>query len=54
VHRNQIGRLELRRRRNADPDRTGGSGEGLTLEEAEAWSNGGLWPSPHPLRREKI
>jgi acyl-CoA dehydrogenase len=48
VHRNQIGRLELRRHRNVDPARTGGSGEGLTLEEAEAWSEGGLWPSPCP------
>jgi acyl-CoA dehydrogenase len=46
VHRNQIGRLELRRHRNVDPARTGGSGEGLVLEEAEAWSQGGLWPSP--------
>lgn len=48
VHRNQIGRLELRRHRNVDPASTGGSGEGLALEEAEAWSKGGLWPSPHP------
>ena len=46
VHRNQIGRLELRRHRNVDPARTGGSGEGLVLEDAEAWAEGGLWPSP--------
>jgi alkylation response protein AidB-like acyl-CoA dehydrogenase len=48
VHRNQIGRLELRRYRNVDPARTGGSGEALACEEAEAWSVGGLWPSPYP------
>jgi len=48
VHRNQIGRLELRRHRNIDPARTGGSGEEQALEEAEAWPKGGLWPSPYP------
>jgi alkylation response protein AidB-like acyl-CoA dehydrogenase len=46
VHRNQIGRLELRRHRNIDPARTGGSGESLSREESEAWSQGGLWPRP--------
>jgi acyl-CoA dehydrogenase len=46
VHRNQIGRLELRRWRNTDPARTGGDGAPLTLEQSEAWSGGGLWPRP--------
>jgi acyl-CoA dehydrogenase len=46
VHRNQIGKLELRRYRNADPARTGGSGEALTSDESEAWAAGGLWPRP--------
>ncbi len=46
VHRNQIGKLELRRHRNADPARTGGAGETLTADEAEDWSAGGLWPRP--------
>ena len=46
VHRNQIGRLELRRWRNIDPARTGGDGAQLTLAQSEAWSDGGLWPRP--------
>ena len=46
VHRNQIGRLELTRRRNVDTARTGGSGDVLSREEVDAWSEGGLWPRP--------
>jgi acyl-CoA dehydrogenase len=49
VHRNQIGRLELRRHRNVDPARTGGSGDVLSLTDAEEWSQGGLWPRPEEL-----
>ena len=49
VHRNQIGRLEIRRYQNTDPSRTGGEGRPLSYEEAEAWSRGGLWPSPEGL-----
>src|SRR3984885_7020274 len=49
VHRNQIGRLEIRRYQNTDPSRTGGEGHPLSYEEAEAWSRGGLWPSPEGL-----
>jgi acyl-CoA dehydrogenase len=45
VHRNQIGALEFRRYRNVDPAQTGGSGDPLTPDEAEAWSAGGLWPA---------
>src|SRR6202453_3063167 len=46
VHRNQIGRLEMRRYRNVDPARTGGSGDQLSREEADAWAQGGLCPRP--------
>ena len=49
VHRNQIGRLELRRWLNTDPARTGGGGEPLLADEAEEWSAGGLWPRPGDL-----
>ncbi|HEY1944050.1 MAG TPA: acyl-CoA dehydrogenase family protein [Roseiarcus sp.] len=46
VHRNQIGRLELRRHQNTDTARSGGSSAPLLPEEAEAWAAGGLWPRP--------
>ena len=46
VHRNQIGKLELRRWLNTDPARTGGGAEPLGPEEAEEWAAGGLWPRP--------
>jgi acyl-CoA dehydrogenase len=46
VHRNQIGRLEIRRYQNTDPARTGGESRQLSAAEAEAWSRGGLWPRP--------
>ena len=49
VHRNQIGRLEMRRWLNTDPARTGGRAEPLSLDEAEDWSDGGLWPRPKDL-----
>jgi acyl-CoA dehydrogenase len=49
VHRNQIGKLELRRHLNIDPSRSGGGGEPLSMEEAEAWTGGGLWPRPRDL-----
>jgi acyl-CoA dehydrogenase len=49
VHRNQIGKLEMRRWLNTDPARTGGRAEPLSLEEAEDWSDGGLWPRPKDL-----
>jgi acyl-CoA dehydrogenase len=50
VHRNQIGRLEIRRYQNTDSTRTGGEGRQLSYEEAEAWSRGGLWPNPEDLK----
>ena len=46
VHRNQIGRLELKRYLNTDPARSGGSADPLAPDESETWSNGGLWPRP--------
>jgi acyl-CoA dehydrogenase len=46
VHRNQIARLELRRHRDSDPTRTGGTADVLSLGEAHAISRQGLWPSP--------
>ena len=49
VHRNQIGKLELRRYRNTDPARSGGSGEALAIDESEVWAAGGLWPRPADL-----
>jgi alkylation response protein AidB-like acyl-CoA dehydrogenase len=49
VHRNQIGRLEIRRYQNTDPARTGGEGRPLSVEESDVWSRGGLWPSPEGL-----
>jgi acyl-CoA dehydrogenase len=49
VHRNQIGKLELRRWLNTDPARTGGRAEPLSVEESEDWSDGGLWSRPKDL-----
>src|ERR1700733_13740474 len=46
VHRNQIGRLEVRSYQNTDPSRSGGNAEPLMPDEAEAWGAGGLWPAP--------
>lgn len=46
VHRNQIGRLELRRYQNTDPVLSGGGAAPLLPDEAEAWAAGGLWPRP--------
>jgi acyl-CoA dehydrogenase len=49
VHRNQIGKLEVRRWRNADPVRTGGDANPLRTDDSAAWSAGGLWPRPADL-----
>jgi alkylation response protein AidB-like acyl-CoA dehydrogenase len=46
VHRNQIARLEMKRWRNIDPATTGGSGEVLSLEEADRIAEEGMWPNP--------
>ena len=50
VHRNQIGKLELRRWLNIDATRTGGGAEPLSVEESEDWSAGGLWARPMDLQ----
>jgi acyl-CoA dehydrogenase len=49
VHRNQIGKLELRRSLDIDSARTGGGADPLSPNESEAWSEGGLWPRPKGL-----
>jgi acyl-CoA dehydrogenase len=47
VHRNQIGRLELKRHRATDPQRTGGAAAVLTVEEIERVAAGpDRWPQP--------
>jgi len=46
VHRNQIGRLEIRRLRETDPVFTGGTADVLTLGEAQQMGAEGLWPKP--------
>jgi acyl-CoA dehydrogenase len=50
VHRNQIGRLEIRSYQNTDPSRSGGDADPLMPDEAEAWGAGGLWPAPDAKR----
>ena len=50
VHRNQIGKIELRRWLNTDAARTGGGGEPLSPQESEDWSGGGLWARPKDLQ----
>jgi acyl-CoA dehydrogenase len=46
VHRNQIGRLEIKRYRDTDPALSGGSSDVLMLAEAERMASEGLWPKP--------
>lgn len=46
VHRNQIGKLELRRYRDTDPNASGGHAEVLTRQEAQRLADEGLWPRP--------
>jgi alkylation response protein AidB-like acyl-CoA dehydrogenase len=46
VHRNQIGKLELRRYRDIDPATTGGGADVPTLAEVEYIGANGLWPRP--------
>ena len=50
VHRNQIGRLELKRHRNSDPRRTGGSADVLSVDEIRHMSANGAWPRPADWR----
>ena len=46
VHRNQIAKLEMRRHRNTDPARTGGTASVLDRESAALVAAKGLWPKP--------
>jgi len=46
VHRNQIGRIELKRLKERDPVETGGYSAVLSLEQAEARAKAGRWPPP--------
>jgi acyl-CoA dehydrogenase len=50
VHRNQIGRLELKRHQQTDPLQTGGGGEVLSREEARAVAAANRWPAPNQAR----
>jgi alkylation response protein AidB-like acyl-CoA dehydrogenase len=46
VHRNQIGKLELKRHRATDPARTGGDAAVLGLDAIEAMAEDGVWRRP--------
>lgn len=46
VHRNQLGRLEMKRWRDCDPATTGTEAEPLSVEQAEQFCREGLWPRP--------
>jgi acyl-CoA dehydrogenase len=50
VHRNQIGRLELKRHQHTDGAQTGGGGAALSRHEAEAVAAAGRWPPPGAAR----
>jgi acyl-CoA dehydrogenase len=46
VHRNQIGRIELKRLKDQGPQRTGGYAAVLSVEEVEARAAASHWPPP--------
>ncbi|HEX7784516.1 MAG TPA: acyl-CoA dehydrogenase family protein [Sphingobium sp.] len=46
VHRNQIGRMELKRVRGIDPDGAGSGADVLSLDDASSMADEGLWPNP--------
>jgi len=46
VHRNQIAKLEMRKYRDIDPLRSGGSADVLTLDEVRRVATEGPWPPP--------
>jgi acyl-CoA dehydrogenase len=46
VHRNQIGRTEIRRYRGTDPAYTGGDADVLSIEQIDDIANRSLWPKP--------
>jgi acyl-CoA dehydrogenase len=46
VHRNQIGRIEIKRLQGRDPTRTGGQAAVLSLTEVEQRTAASRWPKP--------
>jgi acyl-CoA dehydrogenase len=46
VHRNQIGRIEVKRVKDLDPAKTGGYSAVLSLEQVEARAKASRWPRP--------
>jgi alkylation response protein AidB-like acyl-CoA dehydrogenase len=50
VHRNQIGRLEIKRQLSVPVDHTGGGGEVLSREDAVRMAEEGAWPKPGDWR----
>lgn len=46
VHRNQIGRLEVRKWHGTDPAESGGWSDVLSVSEAQRMASEGLWPKP--------
>jgi acyl-CoA dehydrogenase len=50
VHRNQIGRLEIKRQLATPVERTGGGADVLTREEATRMAEDGAWPRPADWR----
>lgn len=50
VHRNQIGRLEIRRHSDTDPHFSGGEAAFLSIAEAVRMAEEGLWPKPDGWR----
>ena len=45
VHRNQIGKIELKRHRESDPALTGGTADVPTIEEVREIGDRGAWPA---------
>ena len=54
VHRNQIGKLELKRHQKTDPERTGGGSAFLTREESTWVASQGRWPDPAKLAAQSL
>ena len=46
VHRNQIGRIELRRAKEQDPSKTGANASVLSVDDVEARAQASQWPAP--------
>ena len=46
VHRNQLAKFEIKRHRATSPVESGGSGDVLSLSDAQQMGETGLWPKP--------